>query len=129
MLSLAAAALSFAGAPLANRVMTPQAGAALSMNAKADLEGAQPRPADPMTAPDAWPPCARCAEFAKELNPVIGYWDPLGLADLPLWQQDQDAVIGARHRRTGSRQTPAGAATALGSSSREPCPRRLAAPL
>ena len=48
---------------------------------------------------------------------------------LPLWQQDQDAVIGARHRRTGSRQTPAGAATALGSSSREPCPRRLAAPL
>ena len=56
MLSLAAAALSFAGAPLANRVMAPQAGAALSMNAKADLEGAQPRPADPMPESDAWRP-------------------------------------------------------------------------
>jgi len=32
--------------------------------------------------------------FAKECNPVVGYWDPLGLADLPLWGQDQDAVIG-----------------------------------
>ena len=34
------------------------------------------------------------AAFAKECNPVIGYWDPLGLADLPLWKQDQEAVIG-----------------------------------
>merc|ERR1719337_49784 len=32
--------------------------------------------------------------FAKECNPVLGYYDPLGLADLPLWEQDQEAVIG-----------------------------------
>jgi len=32
--------------------------------------------------------------FAKECNPVLGYWDPLNLVDLPLWKQDQDAVIG-----------------------------------
>ena len=26
---------------------------------------------------------------------MIGFWDPMGLADLPLWEQDQEAVIGA----------------------------------
>ena len=35
------------------------------------------------------------AALAKEQNPVIGYFDPIGLADLPLWKQDQEAVIGA----------------------------------
>merc|ERR1712087_110427 len=32
--------------------------------------------------------------FAVECNPVIGFWDPLNLAEVPLWQQDQEAVIG-----------------------------------
>ena len=44
------------------------------------------------------------AAFAKECNPVVGYWDPLGLADLPLWGQDQDAVIGARRAPLPRRQ-------------------------
>merc|ERR1712028_301659 len=29
-----------------------------------------------------------------EQNPVVGYWDPMGLADVPLWNQDEEAVIG-----------------------------------
>ena len=37
---------------------------------------------------------AELEALAKEQNPVIGYWDPIGLADLPLWNQDQEAVIG-----------------------------------
>lgn len=40
----------------------------------------------------------RAAALAKEQNPVIGFWDPMGLADLPLWNQDEEAVIGARRR-------------------------------
>merc|ERR1719231_1823617 len=31
--------------------------------------------------------------LAKEQNPVLGYWDPIGLADIPLWGQDQEASI------------------------------------
>ena len=37
---------------------------------------------------------AELMALAKEQNPVIGYFDPIGLADLPLWKQDQEAVIG-----------------------------------
>jgi len=37
---------------------------------------------------------AELAALAKEQNPVIGFWDPMGLADLPLWNQDEEAVIG-----------------------------------
>jgi hypothetical protein len=32
--------------------------------------------------------------FAVECNPIIGYWDPLGLADLDFWDQGNDATIG-----------------------------------
>eukprot|EP00310_Coccolithus_braarudii_P013887 CAMPEP_0183343434 /NCGR_PEP_ID=MMETSP0164_2-20130417/9336_1 /TAXON_ID=221442 /ORGANISM="Coccolithus pelagicus ssp braarudi, Strain PLY182g" /LENGTH=259 /DNA_ID=CAMNT_0025514261 /DNA_START=34 /DNA_END=813 /DNA_ORIENTATION=+ len=37
---------------------------------------------------------AELEAFAVECNPVLGFWDPLNLADAPLWQQDQEAVIG-----------------------------------
>merc|ERR1719247_616533 len=37
---------------------------------------------------------AELMALAKEQNPVIGYWDPIGLADVPLWNQDEEAVIG-----------------------------------
>merc|ERR1719352_1733582 len=37
---------------------------------------------------------AELEAFAVECNPVIGFWDPLNLAEVPLWQQDQEAVIG-----------------------------------
>jgi len=31
--------------------------------------------------------------LAKEQNPVLGYWDPMGLADLDLWGQGEEASI------------------------------------
>jgi hypothetical protein len=34
------------------------------------------------------------AAFAKECNPVIGFYDPLGLANLNLWDQGEEATIG-----------------------------------
>merc|ERR1719454_1433062 len=36
---------------------------------------------------------AELAALAKEQNPVIGYWDPIGLADLDLWGQGEEASI------------------------------------
>merc|ERR1719364_586909 len=32
--------------------------------------------------------------LAKELNPVVGYWDPLNLAGGEFWDQSQEATIG-----------------------------------
>lgn len=37
---------------------------------------------------------AELAALAKEQNPVIGYFDPLGLADKDFWQQGEEATIG-----------------------------------
>ena len=68
MLSLTSAATT-AFAPAVSPVRMAPAAAPV-MSAKADLEA-----------------------FAKELNPVIGYWDPLGLADLDFWGQGNDATI------------------------------------
>ena len=31
--------------------------------------------------------------LAKEQNPVLGYWDPIGLADVDLWGQGEEASI------------------------------------
>merc|ERR1719198_822097 len=36
---------------------------------------------------------AELAALAKEQNPVIGYFDPIGLADLDLWGQGEEASI------------------------------------
>merc|ERR1719473_22284 len=33
-------------------------------------------------------------ELAVKLNPVIGFWDPLGLTELDLWGQGEEATIG-----------------------------------
>ena len=33
---------------------------------------------------------AEMIELAKKLNPVVGYWDPLKLADAKLWGQDEE---------------------------------------
>jgi hypothetical protein len=32
--------------------------------------------------------------LAKDLNPVVGYWDPLGLSDANFWNQGNEATIG-----------------------------------
>jgi hypothetical protein len=34
------------------------------------------------------------AALAKKLNPVLGYFDPLGLADDEFWGQSNEATIG-----------------------------------
>merc|ERR1719199_1746871 len=68
MLSLSSAVLSFAGpsAPLGNaRAAVPV------METKADL-----------------------VALADKLNPVVGYWDPLELADAEFWGQSNEATIG-----------------------------------
>merc|ERR1719238_1773582 len=36
---------------------------------------------------------AELMALAKEQNPVLGYWDPIGLADLDLWGQGEEASI------------------------------------
>merc|ERR1719390_447834 len=36
---------------------------------------------------------AELMALAKEQNPVLGYWDPLGLANLDLWGQGEEASI------------------------------------
>jgi len=66
MLSLVSAVQSFQ-APLA----APATRAAVNMQTKADLEG-----------------------LAKELNPVLGYWDPMNLVDYDQFSQGQAASIG-----------------------------------
>ena len=37
---------------------------------------------------------AEMIELAKKLNPVVGYWDPLKLADAKLWGQDEEVSTG-----------------------------------
>jgi len=37
---------------------------------------------------------AELESLAGKLNPVIGYWDPLNLADYDQWSQGQEAAIG-----------------------------------
>jgi len=36
---------------------------------------------------------AELQALAKEQNPVLGFWDPLGMADLDLWGQGEEATI------------------------------------
>lgn len=69
MLSLAAALPAFA--PVATPVRTVARAAAPVMETKADLEA-----------------------LAKELNPVVGFWDPLKLADKTFWGTSNEATIG-----------------------------------
>ena len=69
MLSLAVAPLSFA--PAAPLAAAPVRAVAPVMETKADLES-----------------------LAKELNPVVGFWDPLDLCGLNLWGMGDEATIG-----------------------------------
>jgi len=39
-------------------------------------------------------PPATLTTLAKELNPVIGYWDPLGLGTADFWSKGNDATVG-----------------------------------
>lgn len=101
-----------------------------------------PRSCTPtLCAPEAHPLVVACTALAKEQNPVVGYWDPMGLADVPLWNQDEEAVIGAHcHTLIFRGPSSTGVHTRCdvspwvcqGGQRRAHvlrCPRRLAAPL
>jgi hypothetical protein len=70
MLSLPSASFAFSPAAVTPSVTPARVGAPL-METKADLQ-----------------------TLASELNPVVGYWDPLKLTELDLWGQGEEATIG-----------------------------------
>merc|ERR1719181_2159229 len=70
MIATAAAALAFS--PALQPIHAPSTrGVAVSMETKADLK-----------------------KLAMDLNPVVGYWDPLELADQTFWGTSNEATIG-----------------------------------
>jgi len=69
MMSLVAAPLSYAPMAPVSAVSTRAASPQMAFG-KAELEA-----------------------LAKEQNPVLGYWDPIGLADIDLWGQGTEASI------------------------------------
>ena len=54
----------------------------------------QVAPGATMQMADAYGDNAGLQEMAEELNPTIGYWDPLKLADQEFWGQTNEATIG-----------------------------------
>ena len=69
MLSFAAASMGYA--PLAAHAVAPTRAAAPVMETVADLKS-----------------------LATELNPVVGFWDPLNLAEFDFWGQGEEATVG-----------------------------------
>jgi len=69
MLSLVAGSAAFAPVAPMQSAVAPRAASPQMMN-KAGLEA-----------------------LAKQQNPVLGYWDPIGLADIDLWGQGEEASI------------------------------------
>merc|ERR1719453_1936811 len=65
-----------------------------STTAFAPVTAVQPTTAVRAAAPQMGFGKAELIELAKEQNPVIGYYDPLGLADLNMWDQGEEATIG-----------------------------------
>merc|ERR1719261_1447580 len=69
---LASSAMGFAPtAPVAAPVTSVSRAAAPAMETKADL-----------------------VALAEKLNPVVGFWDPMGLAEYDQWSQGEEAAIG-----------------------------------
>jgi hypothetical protein len=62
---------------------------ALSFNAPGLVPATQSR-ARPVVAETK----ADLEALAKELNPLVGFWDPMGLADGEFWGQSNEATIG-----------------------------------
>ena len=54
----------------------------------------QVAPGATMQMADAYGDNAGLQEMAEELNPTIGYWDPLELAEAEFWGQTNEATIG-----------------------------------
>merc|ERR1719243_85314 len=70
--------------------LTPSAAAYAGVPATAPLRAVQTSSAAPTMSMDL----ESLKGLAKSQNPVIGYWDPLNLADQEFWDQSNDATIG-----------------------------------
>jgi len=66
--------------------LIPQRSGAVSMTAS--LDAPEEKPAEPLE------PLDELKQLASELNPVIGYWDPLKLAEWDFWAEGDAATIG-----------------------------------
>merc|ERR1719353_2835892 len=66
----------------------------LSYAAPAAPAGASLRHARPAAAPPLMETKADLEALAKDLNPAVGFWDPLALSDYSFWGTSQEATIG-----------------------------------
>merc|ERR1719420_2342025 len=80
--------------------LAASAGAAPRRMSAAFAQPAMGAPRAPSVAATSRAPAANMAaaddlkDFAKELNPVVGYWDPLNLAGADFWDQGNEATVG-----------------------------------
>ena len=61
---------------------------------KAVAEGVAPDFSDKPWTSGEVKDAAGLKELAKKLNPVVGYWDPLKLADRNFWNQGEEVSTG-----------------------------------
>merc|ERR1719506_3290167 len=83
---------------LPNLLAAYDAGAAPRRMSAAFAQPAMGAPRAPHFAATSRAPAANMAEdlegLAKELNPVVGYWDPMNLAEGDFWDQGNEATVG-----------------------------------
>merc|ERR1719310_2548945 len=85
---------------LPNFLAAYDAGAAPRRMSAAFAQPAMGAPRAPHVAATSRSPAANMGavddlkDYAKELNPVVGYWDPLNLAGADFWDQGNEATVG-----------------------------------
>merc|ERR1719504_383308 len=85
---------------LPNLLAAYDAGAAPRRMSAAFAQPAMGAPRAPNVAATSRAPAANMAavddlkDYAKELNPVVGFWDPLNLAEADFWDQGNEATVG-----------------------------------
>jgi len=85
---------------LPNLLAAYDAGAAPRRMSAAFAQPAMGAPRAPHVAATSRAPTANMGasddlkDYAKALNPVVGYWDPLNLAEADFWDQGNEATVG-----------------------------------
>jgi len=96
--ALSPSVAAYAGAPATAPLRAVQASAAASCHEprRASMRRcpSRVRPQTSSAAPTMSMDLESLKGLAKTQNPVIGYWDPLNLADMEFWDQSNDATIG-----------------------------------